>query len=265
MDKLIHYVNLDGRINAFYSTPTIFADTLAATNYSWSVKVRHFAWWMVTGWGGVVCVGCSCSFPPLGGDGGPMLGDVHMWLWLWLCPPCACACASRRTTSFPTPTTRTGIGPVRDFFMTWTSSCVLDLHAFLRLCPAHPALTGAACWSTPPLLSAGYFTSRPALKRYVRSSSGYYQVAKQLNALTMGSPTALARFADAMGIAQHHDAGAWLCVFVVRPHLVVHPAVCMCACVLVHITAGVCFWARTAMPLDSACADARCVWWRALV
>jgi alpha-mannosidase len=53
----------------------------------------------------------------------------------------------------------------------------------------------------------GYFTSRPALKRYVRSASGYYQAAKQLNVLARGDPEGLKQFADAMGIAQHHDAG----------------------------------------------------------
>ncbi len=39
VDKLIHYVNLDGRVNAFYSTPTIFTNALKATNYTFSVKV----------------------------------------------------------------------------------------------------------------------------------------------------------------------------------------------------------------------------------
>ena len=42
---------------------------------------------------------------------------------------------------------------------------------------------------------------------YVRSASAYYQACKQLNVLAGGSPTSLRHFADAMGIAQHHDAG----------------------------------------------------------
>ncbi len=45
MDKLIHYVNLDGRVNAFYSTPALFADALIATNYTFSVKVGLGAPW----------------------------------------------------------------------------------------------------------------------------------------------------------------------------------------------------------------------------
>ena len=53
----------------------------------------------------------------------------------------------------------------------------------------------------------GFFASRPALKRYVRSASGFYQASKQLNVLAYGDATALTQFADAMGIAQHHDAG----------------------------------------------------------
>ncbi len=53
--------------------------------------------------------------------------------------------------------------------------------------------------------------SRPALKRYIRWTSGFYQAAKQLNAAlgvagSGGSPVALAHLADAMGIVQHHDA-----------------------------------------------------------
>ncbi len=39
MDKLIHYVNLDGRINAFYSTPTMFTQALNDANVTWTVKV----------------------------------------------------------------------------------------------------------------------------------------------------------------------------------------------------------------------------------
>jgi hypothetical protein len=40
VDKLIHYVNLDGRVNVFYSTPAIFAQQLLASNYTWSNNVR---------------------------------------------------------------------------------------------------------------------------------------------------------------------------------------------------------------------------------
>lgn len=42
VDKLIHYVNLDGRVNIFYSTPSIFAQALYATNYTWPVKTDDF-------------------------------------------------------------------------------------------------------------------------------------------------------------------------------------------------------------------------------
>ncbi|KAF6170846.1 hypothetical protein GIB67_015798 [Kingdonia uniflora] len=38
MDKLIHYVNKDGRVNALYSTPSIYADAKNAANVSWSLK-----------------------------------------------------------------------------------------------------------------------------------------------------------------------------------------------------------------------------------
>ncbi|KAK9108609.1 hypothetical protein Syun_024620 [Stephania yunnanensis] len=54
----------------------------------------------------------------------------------------------------------------------------------------------------------GYFTSRPALKRYVRTMSAYYLAARQLeffkgrNKLRPNTDT----LADALAIAQHHDA-----------------------------------------------------------
>ncbi|CAE7688933.1 unnamed protein product [Symbiodinium pilosum] len=56
----------------------------------------------------------------------------------------------------------------------------------------------------------GYFTSRPALKRYIRDTSALFQVAKQISAIA-GNPTSseqqgLEKLAEAMGVAQHHDA-----------------------------------------------------------
>ncbi|KAF6169657.1 hypothetical protein GIB67_004049 [Kingdonia uniflora] len=42
MDKLIHYVNKDGRVNALYSTPSIYTDAKYATNESWQVKTGDF-------------------------------------------------------------------------------------------------------------------------------------------------------------------------------------------------------------------------------
>ncbi|KAF9618950.1 hypothetical protein IFM89_002945 [Coptis chinensis] len=42
MDKLIHYVNKDGRVNALYSTPSIYTDAKYVTNESWPVKTDDF-------------------------------------------------------------------------------------------------------------------------------------------------------------------------------------------------------------------------------
>ncbi|KAH0969601.1 hypothetical protein GBA52_028527 [Prunus armeniaca] len=42
MDKLIHYVNKDGRVNALYSTPSIYTDAKYATNESWPIKTDDF-------------------------------------------------------------------------------------------------------------------------------------------------------------------------------------------------------------------------------
>jgi len=54
----------------------------------------------------------------------------------------------------------------------------------------------------------GYFTSRPALKRYVRDTSGFLQTVKQLNALNDQSSERhhdVERLKEAMGVVQHHD------------------------------------------------------------
>ena len=42
MDKLIHYVNLDGRVNAFYSTPEAYVDAKHSFNASWPLKTDDF-------------------------------------------------------------------------------------------------------------------------------------------------------------------------------------------------------------------------------
>ncbi|KAJ0693706.1 putative alpha-mannosidase [Helianthus annuus] len=108
MDKLIHYVNKDGRVNALYSSPSVYTDAKFASNMSWPLKTHDF-------------------FPYADG------GDSY-----------------------------------------WT----------------------------------GYFTSRPALKGYVRSLSGYYLASRQLEYLTGRKNNGPNTFSlgDALGIAQHHDA-----------------------------------------------------------
>ncbi|KAK1281470.1 hypothetical protein QJS10_CPB22g00482 [Acorus calamus] len=108
MDKLIHYVNQDGRVNALYSTPSIYTDAKYAAKESWPLKTDDF-------------------FP-----------------------------YADRADAY------------------WT----------------------------------GYFTSRPALKRYVRDLSGYYLAARQLEFFkgrNASGPTTDA-LGDALGLAQHHDA-----------------------------------------------------------
>ncbi|KAL6494430.1 hypothetical protein OROGR_031230 [Orobanche gracilis] len=109
MDKLIHYVNQDGRVNALYSTPSIYTDAKHALNESWPLKTD-------------------------------------------------------------------------DYFPYADSS--------------------NAYWT-------GYFTSRPAIKGYVRMMSGYYLAARQLELFKgrnkSGGPTTDS-LADALAIAQHHDA-----------------------------------------------------------
>ncbi|KAK8710324.1 hypothetical protein V6N13_145654 [Hibiscus sabdariffa] len=42
MDKFIHYVNQDGRVNALYSTPSIYTDAKYAANELWPLKTDDF-------------------------------------------------------------------------------------------------------------------------------------------------------------------------------------------------------------------------------
>ncbi|KAJ4794961.1 Alpha-mannosidase [Rhynchospora pubera] len=108
LDKLIHYVNKDGRVNALYSTPSIYTDAKFAANETWPIKTDDFF---------------------------PYADNPNAY---------------------------------------WT----------------------------------GYFTSRPALKRYVRLMSAYYLAARQLEFLigrSTSGPTTDS-LADALAIAQHHDA-----------------------------------------------------------
>ncbi|KAJ8644238.1 hypothetical protein MRB53_005986 [Persea americana] len=107
MDKLIHYVNEDGRVNALYSTPSIYTDAKYAANESWPLKTDDF-------------------FP-----------------------------YAERVNAYYT----------------------------------------------------GYFTSRAAIKGYVRAMSAYYLAARQLEFLknTNSSGPKTDTLADALALVQHHD------------------------------------------------------------
>ncbi|KAJ0096735.1 hypothetical protein Patl1_29102 [Pistacia atlantica] len=123
MDKFIHYVNKDGRVNALYSTPSLYTNAKNAAKVSWPLKTDDYF---------------------------PYADGINAY---------------------------------------WT----------------------------------GFFTSRPALKRYVRELSGYYldpvsdashpdhsiaQAARQLEFLVGKRSSGPSTFSlgDALGIAQHHDA-----------------------------------------------------------
>ena len=58
----------------------------------------------------------------------------------------------------------------------------------------------------------GYFTSRPAFKRYVRLTSAFMNAVRQMQSL--GGPSfagveRLQTFEEAQGVAQHHDGEEW--------------------------------------------------------
>ena len=40
MDKLIHYVNLDGRINLFYSTPSLYIQSVHNAKANWTDTLK---------------------------------------------------------------------------------------------------------------------------------------------------------------------------------------------------------------------------------
>ena len=42
MDKLIHYANLDGRLNVFYSTPAAYTAAKHSYNNSWPLKTDDY-------------------------------------------------------------------------------------------------------------------------------------------------------------------------------------------------------------------------------
>lgn len=106
MDQLIHYLNMDGRVNAFYSTPTIYTNAKHAANFTWTTKSDDF---------------------------------------------------------FPYA-------------------------------------------SLPHVVWSGYFTSRPALKGYVRTSSNFLQACRQLEIQQPSANASSLLLWESMGIAQHHDA-----------------------------------------------------------
>ncbi|XP_044500612.1 alpha-mannosidase isoform X1 [Mangifera indica] len=108
MDKFINYVNKDGRVNALYSTPSLYTIAKNAANASWPLKTDDYL---------------------------PYADEINAY---------------------------------------WT----------------------------------GFFTSRPAFKRYVRALSGYYLAARQLEFLVGRRPSGpnTHSLGDALGVAQHHDA-----------------------------------------------------------
>ncbi|CAF3185467.1 unnamed protein product [Rotaria sp. Silwood2] len=61
--------------------------------------------------------------------------------------------------------------------------------------------------STPYVYWTGYYTSRPALKRYERYANNILQVTRQLNGFSQSNlRNSIYDLSEAMGLAQHHDA-----------------------------------------------------------
>jgi hypothetical protein len=87
-------------------------------------------------------------------------------------------------------------------------------HGGHRYCVANQTGGAPQYADYPHAYWTGYFTSRPALKGYVRRMSGYLQACRQLEAAAPSAsplPATSDPLSDAMGLAQHHDAvaGGW--------------------------------------------------------
>ena len=74
----------------------------------------------------------------------------------------------------------------------------------------------------PDAYWTGYFTSRAALKRYVRVQSAFLQVARHIELFTGGNGSSTEALWEALGVAQHHDGRPTLTP---PAHTVCHPSV----------------------------------------
>ena len=135
LDRLIHHVNIDGRLNVLYATPQSYTEAIHAEAAMMNHRKR----------------------PSANG-----LQEQE---------PAAAAAAGKRIF----PTKRDDWLPYADF-----------KHSY---------------WS-------GYFTSRPALKRYIRSSSSLLNACRQLevSGIFFAKQQASASLWKAVSLTQHHDA-----------------------------------------------------------
>jgi hypothetical protein len=165
LDKLIHYAQQDGRVNAFYSTPTEFTDLkFAAGAY---VRVYSVIFSAVT------CTNSSS------------LSRVFVYVQMWSGPP-------KRTTGFLMQTHHTPSGPAtlrRDRASKGTYVYFMAYH-WVRTC-------------RPTYTLCGIYIHL-YISRYVKTGSNMLQSCRQLEAQTfqpdskVGSQTLW----EAMGVAQ---------------------------------------------------------------
>ena len=191
-DRLVHWLNQDGRVNAFYSTPAEVRAELTCDCVVWLRRATALMAWralLPLSSRHRLCVNNRHSAPFT-----TFLCSFHAQRLL------ARRVAVRRRQALPRLVLAQQVRPLP------VRGCVravvkLDSgRVFPRCAPLNapaPHLPPRKCVPPPPELApadsphsvwSGYFVSRSALKGYIRFASSVFQAAKQVQLLTGGAP-----------------------------------------------------------------------------
>ena len=199
LDKLIHYVNKDGRVNAFYSTPEEYVKTKHSQGLKWPLKTDDFFPY-------ADCETCYWT-----GD----QASSPVFLTSTFCPTRLLA-ESLVLLPRLEALQSCAIFMSAQLMALWLRHLQIVLEGLpdplrpnhILLCPL--LLTSQDCFCAslerrPGLGPAGYFTSRPASKGYIKAGTSYLQVTRQLELLT-GTPGSSEHLEEAVSLLQHHDS-----------------------------------------------------------
>ena len=183
VDKLIAAVKADGRVEVKYSTPSIYLAAKAQENLTLPLKTDD-----------LVRPHSHCNYREL----------------LITQSSADHLCCASLSTSVP---------------LLFRSSRVLDrVSAPFTVSPPSRSLSFSSSLTTAPVthLSCSFFTSRPALKRYVRAASAQLQVLRQLEIWLDRDSTATELLWQNVAVAQHHDGVSGTSKQHVVRHLTAH-------------------------------------------